>query len=168
MRPLAVSLLTDGSWPIQCWTNRFDEDTRDICQCEAAFGRLPSPIRASIYDFACGDASKLHNCLCTVKRLAYHTLDQALFWHPPHDFQDGNDHDDPPVRVQLLGVYSFVTKYFHKPKLQSLKRSLVRHEHFIKRNLAMQKHRYLVRKAIELVDLMLVREIAVVRTPFAG
>ena len=50
----------------------------------------------------------------------------------------------------------------HKPKLQSLKRSLVKHEHFIERNWAMQRYGHIVQKAIDTVHLMLDRVITVV------
>ena len=157
-----LSLLTDGSWLIHCWTKRFAEDTRDLCLCEAAIGQLPAPIRGSIYEFVCGDAWKLYAHLCVVKRRGYHTLEQPIFWHPPHDFHQGNTDEAPPTRAMLVGVYSYIVKRVHKPKLQSLKRSLVRHEHFIKRNWAMQRHGHMVRKAIDIVDSMLDREIAVI------
>ena len=157
-----LSLLTDGSWLIHCWTKRFAEDTRDLCLCEAAIGQLPAPIRGSIYEFVCGDAWKLYAHLCVVKRRGYHTLEQPIFWHPPHDFHEGNTDEGPPTRAMLVGVYSYIVKRVHKPKLQSLKRSLVKHEHFIKRNWAMQRHGHIVRKAIGVVDSMLDREIAVV------
>ena len=157
-----LSLLTDGSWLIHCWTKRFAEDTRDLCLCEAAIGQLPAPIRGSIYEFVCGDAWKLYAHLCVVKRRGYHTLEQPIFWHPPHDFHQGNTDEAPPTRAMLVGVYSYIVKRVHKPKLQSLKRSLVKHEHFIKRNWAMQRHGRMVRKAIDIVDSMLDREIAVI------
>ena len=46
-----LSLLTDGSSLIYCWTKRFVEDTNDLYRCEAAIGHLPVPIRGFIYEF---------------------------------------------------------------------------------------------------------------------
>lgn len=160
-----LSLLTEGSWTIQCWANRVAEDTRDLCQCEAAIGHFPMAIRGSIYEFVCGDARKLCAHLCTVKRHGYHTLEQPHFWHPPGDAQESGADDGPPARTMLVGVYSYIATHMHKPKLQSLKRSLVNHEHFVKRNWAMKRHSCLVRKAIGLLDSMLTREITVVDAP---
>jgi hypothetical protein len=160
-----LSLLTEGSWTIQCWANRVAEDTRDLCQCEAAIGHLPVPIRGSIYEFLCGDARKLCAHLCAVKRRGYHTLEQPLFWHPPGDAREAGADDDRPARAIFAPIYSYVATHMHKPKLQSLKRSLVNHEHFVKRNWAMKRHGCLVRKAIGLLDSMLKREITVVEGP---
>ena len=160
-----LSLLTEGSWTIQCWANRVAEDMRDLCQCEAAIGHFPISIRGSIYEFVCGDARKLCAHLCTVKRHGYHTLEQPHFWHPPGDARETGADDGPPARTMLVGVYSYIATHMHKPKLQSLKRSLVNHEHFVKRNWAMKRHSCLVRKAIGLLDSMLTREITVVDAP---
>ena len=162
-----LSLLTDGSWLIHCWTRRFAEDTRDLCRCEAALGHLPAPIRGSIYEFVCGDAWKLYAHLCVVKRRAYHTLEQPIFWHPPRDFHESNTNEGPATGTMLVGVYSYIIKHVHQPKLQSLKRSLVKHTHFMKRNWAMKTHGRRVQKAIEILDSMLDLKVAVVgATPF--
>ena len=162
-----LSLLTDGSWLIQCWTKRFAEDTRDLCRCEAAIGHLPIPIRGFIYEFVCGDAWKLYAHLCAVKRRGYHTLEQPIFWHPPHDFYESSIDEGPPARMMLIGVYSYVIQYVHKPKLRSLKRSLMKHQHFVERNWGMQNHCHIVQKAIDIVDSMLDRQIDVLgSTPF--
>jgi hypothetical protein len=158
-------MLTEGSWTIECWAKRIAEDTRDLCQCESAIGHFPLPIRGLIYEFICGDARKLCAHLCTVKRRGYHTLEQPLFWHPPEDARETGANDGSPARTMLVGVYSYITTRMHKPKLQSLKRSLVNHERFVKRNFAMKRHGCLVRKAIGLLDLMLHREVTVVDAP---
>ena len=160
-----LSLLTEGSLTIQCWAKRIAEDTRLLCQCEAAFGHLAVPIRGSIYEFLCGDQRKLCVHLCTVKRRGYHTLEQPLFWHPPGDAREAGAGDGPSARTMYAGMYSYVATHMHKPKLQSLKRSLVNHEHFVKRNWAMKRHGCLVRRAIGLLDSMLKREIKVVDAP---
>ena len=157
-----LSLLTNGSWIIHCWTKRFAEDTQVICRCEVAIGHLPVQIRGSIYEFVCSDAWKLYTHLCSVKRRAYHTLEQPIFWHPPYDFHERNTDGDPAIRAMLVGVYSYIVKHVHKPKLQSLKRSLVKHTHLIKRNVVMKKRCHLVQNAIKILDSMLVREIKVV------
>ena len=162
-----LSLLTDGSWLIHCWNKRIAEDTRDICRCEAALSQLPIPIRGSIYEFMCADAWTLYAHLCSVKRRGYHTLEQPIFWHPARDFHESNAEGSPSARTMLIGVYSYIVKHMHKPKLESLKRSLVKHAHFIKRNWAMQRYGHTVRKAIDIVDCMLDREIGVVgEAPF--
>ena len=161
----SISLLSQGSWTIQCWTNRIVEDTRDLCQCEAAIGFLPVPIRGSIYEFVCGDARKLCGHLCAVKRHGYHTLEQPLFWHVPGYFEEAGTDDGPSARAILSNIYSFIATNMHKPKLHTLKRRLVNHEHFVKRNLAMKRHGYLVRKAIRFLDSMLSHEITVVDAP---
>ena len=160
-----LSLLTNGNWMIQCWAKRFAEDTRDLCQCEAAIGHFPATIRGSIYEFICDDVWRLYMHLIAVKRLGYHTLEQPVFWYPAEDFQE--DHDGISVRAQLVGVYSHILKHLHKPKLLSLKRRLVKHERFVKENWAMKQRTYLIRKAIGVLDSMLNREITVVRAPFA-
>ena len=157
-----LSLLTDGSWLINCWNKRFAEDTRDICWCEAALGYLPIAIRGRIYEFACADAWKLFAYLCDVKRRGYHTLDQPIFWHPPRDFQDVDTDEHSPARKMLTGVYSYVVKHMHKPKLKSLKHTLVRHKDVTRTTGAMQRHVHMVRKAIAILDCILDREIAVV------
>ena len=160
-----LSLLTEGSWTIQCWANRVAEDTHDIYQCEAAIGHFPMTIRGSIYEFVCGDAQKLCAHLCSVKRRGYHALEQPVFWHPPGDAQEASAAEGPPARKMFAGVYSYITTHIHKPKLNSLKNNLVKHEHFMKRNLAMKRHGCFVRKAIDLLDSMLNREITVVDAP---
>ena len=161
-----LSLLTEGSWLIQCWTNRLDEDTHDLRQCEAAFGYFPVSIRRFIYEFVCGNVWKLHAHLCTVKRRGYRTLEQPIFWHPPRDFEDDDADDKPHARAMLVGVYSYIVKYMHKPKLESLKQSLENHKHCIKGNWAMQKYVHAVREVIGVVDSMLHKEITVVGSPF--
>ena len=162
-----LSLLTDGSWLIHCWNKRIAEDTRDICRCEAALSQLPIPIRGTIYEFMCADTWTLYAHLCSVKRRGYHTLEQPIFWHPARDFHESNAEGSPSARTMLIGVYSYIVKHVHKPKLESLKRSLVKHAHFIKRNWAMQRYGHTVRKAIDIVDCMLDREIGVVgEAPF--
>ena len=65
----------------------------------------------------------------------------------------------------LVGVYSYIAMHMHKLKLQSLKRSLMNHEHFVMRNWAMKRHSCLVWKAIGLLESMLTREITVVDAP---
>ena len=157
-----LSLLTDGSSLIYCWTKRLMEDTNDLYLCEAAIGHLPVPIRGFIYEFVCSDIWKLYVHLCVVKRRAYHILEQPIFWHPPRDFHEGNNDDPSATTTMLVGVYSYIVEHVHKPKLQSLKHSLVNHTHFIKRNWAMKRHGYRVQKALEIVDSMLDWEIAMV------
>ena len=103
--------------------------------------------------------------LYMVKRRGYHTLEQPLFWHPPGDAREAGADDGPSARTMYAGIYSYVATHMHKPKLQSLKRSLVNHEYFVKRNWAMKRHGCFVQRAIGLLDSMLKREITVVDAP---
>ena len=91
--------------------------------------------------------------LLAVERLGFHILEQPVFWHPAEDFQE--DHDVTSVRAKLVGVYSYIVKHLHQPKLLSLKRRFVKQKRFVKENWAMKQRAYSIRKAISVLDSML-------------
>ena len=154
----SLSLLMQGSWMLKCWGSRLVQDTYDINQYEAALCMFAKPIRGLIYEFVCVDVRKLCDHLCTVKRYGYYVLDQPIFlysWQGVQEFNARNNYDH----------YLYIARKVHRPKLLYLKQILVKHAHFIKRNWVMQRRGVLVKRAIGLLDSMLIQKTKSSQTP---
>ena len=158
----SVRLLTDGSWTLQCWTSRCAGDNRDLCECEVSFGHLPVHIRSHIYEFICCDVWKLYTYLCSIKRRGYNVLSYPIFWHIPNELQEISVFNAGATRSKMIGIYAYIITNLHKPMLQSLKNHLMKYDCFLERMPMMYKHRCILERVIDILNLMLFRDPSVI------
>ncbi len=155
-----LKYLTTTSWVLDCWLQRTNQDTIDLCNAELAmYTALPFTARGLVLDFLCGDLEAVYSHLCTLKTKAYHTLERPLFWHLRADFVD-MPAAKPSAREILTGVYPHVLDHYHKPKLAKIRKALVKHHSFVKNNKSMLTRSKNCRRILQILDVVLSHEVA--------
>ena len=85
-------------------------------------------------------------------------------WHPRVDWDLPSG--KPNARTMLIGVYSYALEHDHKPKLRRLKRAIVTHHHFAKRNQSVQCRAKGCRRLLQIQECMLAHHVEIASAPF--
>jgi hypothetical protein len=159
-----LSQLTQASWILDCWRRKVEEDTRDICNMEVAMQlTLPFTTRGLIIEFICGNLDALYGYICKMKSNTYHTLERPIFWHPMRDWVIPNDKSN--ARTMLIGVYSHILEYYHKPKIRRLKRSIVTHNQLIKKIQSLECRSKRCLRLLHILERMLELHVEIIVAP---
>ena len=159
-----LSQLTQASWILDCWRRKVEEDTRSICNMEVAMQlTLPFTTRGLIIEFICGNLDALYGYICKMKSNTYHTLERPIFWHPMRDWVIPNDKSN--ARTMLIGVYSHILEYYHKPKIRRLKRSIVTHNQLIKKIQSLECRSKRCLRLLHILERMLELHVEIIVAP---